>query len=508
LLGFFGSARAFLLFAVGAGYALRRPDDRGWIWSAVAVGAVLVLCEPLVRNLLVTVKQVVRNLPGVKTVPEPPFAPSWLAAVAVVEIAVGAVLAALAAPGWIYLLLVLASAPLLALTVRYAVRANVTSRRAEVGIPKALAKLQPAFVVYYAALHGARYQLGMWLPYLERLDRPFIVITRNPDSVPVIAELTSAPILVPKLNRVSESLDAMVVPSLKAAFYVQGSPANQTMQRYRRLTHVWLNHGDSDKEASFHPRHATYDKLFVAGQQGIERYAQHGIQVQPERFVIVGRPQVETIETRDTPLPPGTPRTVLYAPTWKGGRPSTNYSSLPFGDAIVQALLERECTVIFRPHPVSYEDRQDARRIRHIHQLLEADRTASAAAGTPRAHVWGDQAEKGWDVPACFNASDALVTDVSSIATDYLASGKPFAMTAVTVGGERFVTEFPTAQAAYVIEKDLSTLATALDSLLGEDVLAARRLAYRRFVLGDAVGPRAADTFLRIAGAITDGRPW
>ena len=35
-------------------------------------------------------------------------------------------------------------------------------------------------------------------------------------------------------------------------------------------------------------------------------------------------------------------------------------------------------------------------------------------------------------MPACFNASDALITDVSSLASDYLASGKPFAMVAVT----------------------------------------------------------------------------
>ena len=48
----------------------------------------------------------------------------------------------------------------------------------------------------------------------------------------------------------------------------------------------------------------------------------------PEQFAIVGRPQIERIETRDVPLPPEAPRTVLYAPTWHGGKPNTNYSSL------------------------------------------------------------------------------------------------------------------------------------------------------------------------------------
>ena len=58
-------------------------------------------------------------------------------------------------------------------------------------------------------------------------------------------------------------------------------------------------------------------------------------------------------------------------------------------------------------------------------------------------------------MPACFNASDALITDVSSLASDYLASGKPFAMVAVTAGGAAFTHRVPMARVAYVIEPDL-----------------------------------------------------
>lgn len=502
LLGYFVSVRAILFVALGAGYQLRRPDQHGWIWGAVAVGVFLALSEPLVKALLDVPKQVVVNLPGVRSVPAAPFVPGWLATTSVLLLLLGAGLAALAAPGWILLLLALVTAPVTVLAALFAVRANVVSSRAEARIPAALKNLKPQFAVYYAAVTGARYQLGMWLPYLERLDVPFIVITRHPETVSTIRQLTSAPILVPKKDRVSESLDAMVVGSLKAAYYVQGSPANQTFQRYRQLTHIWLNHGDSDKPATFHPRHATYDKLFVPGRQGMERYANHGIEVAPERFVLVGRPQTENIETRNAPLAAGGPRTVLYAPTWKGGRPSTNYSSLPMGRDIVVELLERGCTVVFRPHPVSYADRQDAKRIRHIQLLLEADRTAS---GGRRTHVFGDQAEQDWDLPACFNASDALITDVSSVAGDYLASGKPFAMVAVLVGDQPFTEEFPTAQAAYVIEKDLSTLPDVLDHLLGQDTLAAERLTYRDFCLGPNVGAHAADDFLRVSRDILAG---
>ena len=397
----------------------------------------------------------------------------------------------------LFLILVVVVVPLTAVTVRYAVRAEILSRRAEAGIHRAVQNLRPEFAVYYGALHGVGYQLGMWLPYLERLNRPYIVITRHTQTVSAIRRLTSAPILVPKKDNVSASLDTMVVGSLKAAFYVQGDPANQTFQRYRKLTHIWLNHGDSDKQANFHPRHASYDLLFVSGQQAVDRYAQHGIDVPPERFVIVGRPQVETIEGHSEPKPAGVQRTVLYAPTWKGGRPSTNYSSLPLGEDLVRALIDRGATVIFRPHPLSHEDARDAKRIRSIQRLLEADRAAHG-----RDHVWGAKAEQSWDVPACFNASDALITDVSSIASDYLASAKPLAMVATRSSEEAFRAEFPMARVAYVIEKDLTTLTTVLDHLLGDDSLANARLSYRSYCLSEHVGPGAAEEFLRVCEEI------
>ena len=493
--------RMVLLLVVAGGYLLRRPDEVAWIWLGTGLALLAVLTESTGRALLAKTEPVAVHLPGVRAVPPPPFPPGWAAAATLVEIAVGGLLALVAAPGWAWFaVLAVGTFATWALLV-HASRANSISKRSAAAVRPALERYQPEFVVYYGGVQGAGYQLGMWLPYLERLGRPFVVITRNAETVPVITRLTSAPVLVPRLHSALGNLDQMVVGSMKAAFYVQGSPANLTFQRYRKLTHVWLNHGDSDKAANFGARHATYDRIFVAGQQGVERYAAHGVNVPPERFAVVGRPQIEHIEVRDHPLPPGSPRTVLYAPTWRGGRPSTDYSSLRLGDAIVSALLERGSTVIFRPHPLSYGEPEDAATIRQIQHRLQRDQSASG-----RRHVWGRAAETDWDVAACINASDALVTDVSSVAADYLASGKPFAMVAIRAKGPKFRREFPMARVAYVIEKDLSTLSWALDQLHGDDPLAADRRAYRRHCLGDQLGADAPKEFLRVAGQIVAGK--
>src|SRR5690625_5823159 len=62
------------------------------------------------------------------------------------------------------------------------------------------------------------------------------------------------------------------------------------------MTHVQLLHGDSDKASSFNPVTAFYDNVFVAGQAGIDRYENNGVDIPKHKFTIVGRPQVESVE--------------------------------------------------------------------------------------------------------------------------------------------------------------------------------------------------------------------
>ena len=49
------------------------------------------------------------------------------------------------------------------------------------------------------------------------------------------------------------------------------------MVRFNQLTHIQLLHGDSDKASSFNPVTAMFDRIFVAGQAAIDRYAANGV---------------------------------------------------------------------------------------------------------------------------------------------------------------------------------------------------------------------------------------
>src|SRR4029450_5408746 len=90
---------------------------------------------------------------------------------------------------------------------------------------------------------------------------------------------------------------------------------------------------------------------------------------------------------------------------------------------------------------------------------------------------------------------DALISDVSSVVSDFLQSEKPYAMTSMRSSVEEFQAEHLLAQGAYVLLGDLSNLDEVLDDLLRTDPLAAARLKLKRYVLGDFTGEESADAF-------------
>src|SRR5699024_9952433 len=361
-----------------------------------------------------------------------------------------------------------------------------------------MADYAPEFYIYTSRPDDASYQIRMWLPYLEKTGKKYAVITRRDVPARVLAECTEAPVVT---CRTSADLEQMLVPSLGAVFYVNASSGNGEMIRHQEYTHVYQGHGDSDKPPSYNPTHAMYDQIFAAGQAATERYGAHGVSILPEKFEIVGRPQLETVEL-SSGLPEGGASTVLYAPTWRGHVDETMLHSLPVAPRIIGELIRREKTVIFRPHPFSYEYAEDAETIGRIHTILDEDRARSG-----RQHVFGAEAESELDVIECMNLSDAMISDVSSVVSDYLYSGKPFAMTAVSAQSAEFVSEYPIARASYVLNGDLSNLEDVLDSILLSDTDRRNRLKYRSYYLGDFPVDGYSENFVAAASRAIANSP-
>lgn len=358
-------------------------------------------------------------------------------------------------------------------------------------VRRALAAYAPTTALGFAGRSGGPWQLRMWEPYVLRSGERNVVISLHPKySRMILKDAALQSPFVQLGSRGFDDLEQVLPSSLKAVFYVQNARANAGFMAHKHLTHVWLNHGDSDKPANFNPRHALYDVLVVCGQAGIDRYERHGIHVAPEKFRILGRPQASGVQPADGPIAEKDPKVVLYAPTWQGLDDAVNFSSLERGPEMVRALIERGATVIFRPHPLSYRWRIRRAVVQEIREILRADKATSS-----RRHRWGRTVDKRWTVADCANRSHALISDVSSVVSDFLQSGKPYAMTSMRASVEDFRAEFSVAETAYVILGDLSNLDEALDDLLVRDPLAEARAERKRYVLGDFEGEESADAF-------------
>jgi hypothetical protein len=439
------------------------------------------------------------GLPGVPDGPPAPSrVPVWMhSAVSVIAAVCAVVLTVLGAPSWAFTVLAVLAVVAWAVCGESAFRFRRHGRR----VRRALEAYEPTIAMGFAGRSGGPWQLRMWEPYLLRSGERCVVFSLHEKYVQMIvdgADLTSP--LIQLGDAGTRDLDSLLVRSIRAVFYVQNAQRNKEFMSHKRLTHVWLNHGDSDKPANFNPRHAKYDVLVVCGQAGIDRYEKHGIHVDPEKFRVLGRPQASGIKPARGPIAERDPQVVLYAPTWHGLDPAVNFSSLERGPEIVRALLGRNATVVFRPHPLSIRWRIRRAVVHEIRAMLKDDRAA-----TGRKHIFGRKAERTWSVVDCANHADALISDVSSVVSDFLQSEKPYAMMSMRAPVEEFREEFSVAGTGYVILGDLSNLDDALDDLLGSDPLAEARADRKRYVLGDFVGEESADAFAAFVRELVRG---
>lgn len=458
----------------------------GSVWGIVAGALVclLIIGEQAMRRPIRAAMPQVANLPG-REVPLPSIElANWFFRVNTLGVVLVAAAASFAFSSVFALVCVVPGIVLAVLLTMQAARYLVRRNQLEKDLPKILRELGPVFAFHWHAPVGTAYQASMWLPYLARLGVPYFVLVRTVGNFNEVAKLTDAPVIL----RVGlEDLDPILCPSLKVVFYANTAVRNSHMIRFPHLTHIQLNHGDSDKIASVSPTFRQYDKNFVAGQAAIDRFEKHGVATRSDSFVIVGRPQLEDVELGTGPISAIETPTVLYSPTWSGFYDDSDYSSLPVGRAIVEALVGRGCTVVFRPHPYARRHKANAQACSEIIDLLTQD-----VRTTGRPHVFGAPAETDMSVVDCFNASDAMISDVSSVVSDYLISRKPFAMAAVSAHGQDFIDEFPLGEAAYIIDVRngvVSGLEEALDALLGADPKSAKRQELRAYYIGE-LGPR------------------
>jgi hypothetical protein len=273
--------------------------------------------------------------------------------------------------------------------------------------------------VFFATGPENFYQFEQWRLPLEHLalQRPVFVIVDRPDTGDLVLQASRLPLA---FARGSGALEQLVTDrDVRVVLYLNQIEANFRMLRFPGPVHIQIGHGESDKGGSISNQHKAYDLTFVGGDAGRDRLdrALRGFDA-IERTLAVGRPQLDYSYPGAPPWPRDSGLRVWYAPTWEGDRPTIAYGSLAsHGVAIIEALLaDPSIRVIYRPHArTGYASRKHR-------DADKAVRTLLAKAGDR--HLV-DREGYGWQ----WDFADTCITDVSAVAYDWLATGKPLVIT-------------------------------------------------------------------------------
>ncbi|MFC5217038.1 hypothetical protein [Streptomyces coerulescens] len=421
-----------------------------------------------------------------------------------------------------------------------------------------LAEYRPTAGLYFSGGASSAYQANMWLEPLARIQGRPVIVLRERFMVQKIGP-TDVPILcLPKVSTLMRLEDS----SLEVLIHPSNSGKTSQVLRIPTLKHAFVNHGESDKLSSCNPYAKAYDEVWVAGPAARERYALAEVGVEDKDVVEIGRPQLDAVRPREAAQAGGL-TTVLYAPTWEGwdGNPG-NSSVIEAGENLVRALLaDPGVRLLYKPHPLtgSVDPRAGAADLR-IRELIRAagrersgerpgdnaelalrtqeldrltttavragadqvermllqsapepGRAAAVAAATAawEEAYWASLPEGEHQVftearPAlysCFDRADLLISDVSSVISDFLASGKPYAVANTSgLAEDVFRKAFPTVRAAIVLTPDAAGVPDLLETVRHpeKDELVEARAELKRHLLG----PDEPASQVRFDGAV------
>ncbi|SCG60772.1 CDP-glycerol glycerophosphotransferase family protein [Micromonospora halophytica] len=346
---------------------------------------------------------------------------------------------------------------------------------------------RPEVALYFAGPAKDVYQANMWLAPTEALQQRGVVLMRSREAFQELADTRLPVICVPA------GVDFMNLElgSVRTALYAANVGANIHMLREPGMKHVFVGHGDSDKQASVNPYSKVYDEVWVAGLAGRERYARAGVGVRDEDIVEIGRPQLAGVHTFGSEAVQR-PFTVLYAPTWEGWLDDDPYhtSLVLMGERIVKGLLATSPAVrlIYKPHPLTGSRSKEAKA---VHERLVA--LIRAAGGDTEATSLDGPAHRvvTGRVPAlfdCFNQTDLLISDVSSVVSDFVQSQRPYVVANPSgLPEDQFRRDFPTSRAAYLLSVDCGELEKILAlTRAGDDPMTDARRELKTYLLGPA----------------------
>ena len=346
--------------------------------------------------------------------------------------------------------------------------------------------------VYYPDNVAKLYQLTQWLPVFENHpdDLRFGLVVRNYNAYLELKGKTSLPIAhVPNFP---DLMELYRVSTFTAVVYVNNGVGNFQSLTVPELVHVHVNHGESDKICMVSNQVKAYDRVFVAGEAAVQRHRAALSEFNTDLLVRVGRPQLD--EHPAPSLAESTRTTIMFAPTWAGEDEANNYTSMEtMGAAIAAACLAQpNVRFIYKPHPRVLDSsdarisENNARVVTAIERAVKEDPSAGHAV-----------LMKG-DILALFPRTDVLISDVSSVALDflYLRPEMPIIMTDRRDDIKQLRIDAPLSVATEVITpSNVEKAAAIIAGVLAHDEHAEHRHQLREFYFDNVRSGESTNRF-------------
>jgi glycerophosphoryl diester phosphodiesterase len=366
-----------------------------------------------------------------------------------------------------------------------------------------LARLRLARILLHVSQGAeAMHHIDAWLEFCRAVDKSLLVVVRSKPLFERIAR--ERPDVDASYVKGGREVEWLInhVPQAKVVLYVSNGETNIHFIRYGRLTHVFVGHGDSEKSASCGKQFRYYDEVWVAGRGHIDRFKNSGIDFSSLKFRVVGRPQVRPLVAA---CDLGEPTHFLYLPTWEGYQEEQNYSSVRFSEIFIPELVELtklDATVKFHP----FTGKQDS-TLPEIEKKLRGGALASddpvrgyedeggsgdtGGSNTPLKGAGPGQSgrieviDKHSAALELMGNCSFLVTDISSVITDFLITGRPiFVYLPDMPGVGRSPSRIPIHEYCYIFSRPEELLAAVKTVVMdGRDVLRDARTAARDYLV-------------------------
>lgn len=190
--------------------------------------------------------------------------------------------------------------------------------------------------------------------------------------------------------------------NLVSFFYFVNKAKNiKFITKYRDKLHVHFHHGDSDKAGSANRSEQIFDYLVVTDKNSIQRYHEKGILFDYDKFLPLGGivlPGVKFFDKPSTNI-----KRILYAPTFEGWSEDQNFSSVKRSYEALKAY-NPEWLLVRGHHSIGTRNPD----FKDILKELSSRNT-----------------QKIKDKESQFNWSDAIISDISGVTSEYLFTGKP-----------------------------------------------------------------------------------